>query len=141
MVMIIFLAGLAHQARAAAHYLTLINDTSDALSLMEIRAVGTSIWVSMDSGWVRGGRLDEATVAFPDGGCVWDLRVTEVGHADHPRLECLPPGSAALEEGVSAGEHDTADSGLLALTGQRRLDRFGPRDQVCATCLAPVTDL
>jgi len=83
MVMIIFLAGLARPAQAATYYLTVINDTADTVSLMEITPAGTSAWVSVISDPVRGGRLDETTLAFPDGGCLWDLRVTEV---DHPPL-------------------------------------------------------
>jgi len=72
-----FTSILASPAHAATHYLTLINDDAVPAVRVEAAVHGTTIYQTLDTaGALQGGRAGQATVAFPEGACVVDLRVT-----------------------------------------------------------------
>jgi len=64
-------------AHAATLYLTVINDDAVPATSVEAAPTGTNDYRTLDTaGSLQGGRAGQVTVAFPDGQCVFDLRVT-----------------------------------------------------------------
>lgn len=67
----------AGSAQAETHYLTLINDDAVPAVSVEAAPAGTADYRALDTaGSLQGGRAGQVTVSFPDGVCVFDLRVT-----------------------------------------------------------------
>jgi len=72
-------------AHAATHYLTIINDDAVPAVAVEAALAGTSDYRPLDTaGSLQGGRAGQVVVAFPEGQCVFDLRVT---YADRGALK------------------------------------------------------
>ncbi|WP_426287620.1 hypothetical protein [Luteibacter sp. E-22] len=70
-------AAWAGSAQAATHYLTIINDDSVPATSVEAAPRGTADYRPLDTaGSLQGGRAGQVMVAFPDGQCVFDIRVT-----------------------------------------------------------------
>ncbi|SEN05552.1 hypothetical protein SAMN02800694_2627 [Luteibacter sp. UNCMF331Sha3.1] len=68
---------LGPSAHAATHYLTVINDDAVPATSVEAAPTGTNDYRPLDTaGSLQGGRAGQVMVAFPDGQCVFDLRVT-----------------------------------------------------------------
>lgn len=64
-------------AHAATHYLTLINDDAVPATSVEAAPTGTNDYRPLDTaGSLQGGRAGQVMVAFPEGQCVFDIRVT-----------------------------------------------------------------
>lgn len=74
---------LVAPAFAAAHYLTVINDSDTDLSQVETAEPNTDRWTPLIQSVIPGGRQGEATVAVPSTLCVWDIRLAA---ADRPPL-------------------------------------------------------
>ncbi|WP_036140917.1 hypothetical protein [Luteibacter sp. 9135] len=71
-----FASILASPVHAATHYLTLINDDAVPAVRVEATVHGTTAYRTLDTaGPLQGGRAGQATVSFPEGACVVDLRV------------------------------------------------------------------
>ncbi|WP_285405065.1 hypothetical protein [Luteibacter sp. ME-Dv--P-043b] len=67
----------ACSAQAATHYLTLINDDAVSAVAIEAAPTGSTDYRTLDTaGSLQGGRAGQVMVAFPDGQCVFDLRVS-----------------------------------------------------------------
>lgn len=62
-------------AIAAAHFLTVINDSANTITSVSYAPVDTDRWFVADGGPLEGGRASQATIAMPPSSCVFDFRI------------------------------------------------------------------